>query len=141
VARAALEGRLDTAGLRATDLARARKHVEELAGIGPFSSAIIVGRGLGHTDVRFGPITELHARVGALYRLGHDADPPELAGVAEAWSPWRSWVQVYFRAVSDRLPPRRHVLGRQMVNRDEPATQPSTVAKRPVARSCENSAP
>ncbi|WP_250009293.1 DNA-3-methyladenine glycosylase [Actinoplanes sp. M2I2] len=131
VARAALDGRLDTAELRAMDPAQARAHVEELAGIGPFSSAIIVGRGLGHTDVLFGPITELNQRAGALYQLGHDASPQELANIAKAWSPWRSWVQVYFRAVTDRLPPRHRLLG-EHTSQDErkPPTQPSALAGR-----------
>jgi len=102
VAQAALEGRLGTLALKALDPEEARTRVQELAGIGPFSSAIIVGRGLGHTDVLFGPVTELNRHVGRLYRLGHDATPDELGQIAQGWSPWRAWVQVYFRAVSTR---------------------------------------
>ena len=64
--------------------------------------SIIVGRGLGHTDVFFGPLTELNRHVGRLYRLGHDATPHELDRIAQRWSPWRAWVQVYFRAVRTR---------------------------------------
>lgn len=90
---------------------QARAHVHRLTGIGPFSSATIVGRGLGHTDVRFGPITELNERVSVLYQLGHDVSPQELANIAHAWSPWRARVQVHFRAVTDRLPPRHPRLG------------------------------
>jgi len=105
VAQAALEGRLDTLHLRALDPEEARTRVQELAGIGPFSSAIIVGRSLGHTDVLFRTITELNRHVGRLYRLGHDATPDELSQIAQGWSPWRAWVQVYFRAVTTRLAP------------------------------------
>jgi DNA-3-methyladenine glycosylase II len=103
VARAALDGRLDTSALRALDPDDARDQLEKLAGIGPFSSAIIVVRALGHTDVMAGTLTELLERVGQLYGLGHRASPGELAEIAQVWSPWRTWAQVHIRAVSDRL--------------------------------------
>jgi DNA-3-methyladenine glycosylase II len=103
IARAALDGRLDTAALKAMDVDDARREVETLAGIGPFSSAIIVGRSLGHTDALFGPITELNSYVGDQYGLGHPATASELADIAAIWSPWRAWTQVLFRAVIPRL--------------------------------------
>lgn len=103
IARAALDGRLNTHDLKSMDYNDARKQLEQLVGIGPFSSAIIVGRGLGHTDALFGPLTELNDRVGELYRLGHPASPDELHDIASVWSPWRAWTQVYFRAVTPRL--------------------------------------
>ena len=103
IARAARDGQLDTHQLRSMDYEDARRHVERLPGIGPFSSAIIVGRSLGHPDALFGPLTELNERVGELYQLGHPASPPELSDVAATWAPWRAWTQVYFRAVAPRL--------------------------------------
>lgn len=103
VARAALDGRLDTDALRAMNPADARTHLESLPGIGPFSSAVIVVRSLGHTDVMFGTLTELNEKVGRLYDLGHPATPAELGRIADGWSPWRTWSQLYVRAVSDRL--------------------------------------
>ncbi|MBC8093928.1 MAG: DNA-3-methyladenine glycosylase 2 family protein [Pseudonocardia sp.] len=104
VARAALDGKLDTAALRAMTPENARAHLELLSGIGPFSSAIIVTRALGHTDYLAGPITELNTRVGELYDLGHPATPDELERIAQAWSPWRTWSQLYIRSVSPRPP-------------------------------------
>lgn len=103
VARAALDGWLDTAALRAMEPDDARSQLEKVVGIGPFSSAIIVVRALGHTDVMAGTITELLDRVGQLYGLGHPASPDELADIAQVWSPWRTWAQVDIRAVGDRL--------------------------------------
>lgn len=103
VAQAALDGRLDTAALHEMPPADAREHLELLPGIGPFSSAIIVVRALGHTDVMTGTITELNATVGQLYGLGHAATPDELDEISSAWSPWRTWSQLYVRSVSPRL--------------------------------------
>lgn len=103
VAQAALDGRLDTDALAAMPPADARTHLEQLPGIGPFSSAIIVVRALGHKDFMAGTITELNTSVGALYDLGHPASPHELDDISRAWSPWRTWAQLYIRSVSRRL--------------------------------------
>lgn len=103
IARAALDGHLDTQQLRSMSYDDARRQLERLHGIGPFSSAIVVGRGLGHTDALFGPLTELNDRVGELYHLGHVATQTELSTIASSWAPWRAWTQVYFRAVAPRL--------------------------------------
>ena len=103
VARAAQDGLLDTAALAALSPAEARTCLERLPGIGPFSSAIIVVRALGHTDYMAGTLTELNATVGDLYGLGHPATPDELAAIARVWSPWRTWSQLHVRSVSPRL--------------------------------------
>lgn len=105
VAQAALDGLLDTAALAALPPADARTHLERLPGIGPFSSAIVVVRALGHKDYMAGELTELNATVGDLYGLGHPATPDELAALARTWSPWRTWSQLYIRSVSPRLAP------------------------------------
>lgn len=105
VARAALDGLLDTAALAALPPAAARTHLERLPGIGPFSSAIVVVRALGHKDYLAGELTELNRTAGELYGLGHPATPQELAALARTWSPWRSWSQLYIRSVSPRLAP------------------------------------
>jgi DNA-3-methyladenine glycosylase II len=100
IAQAALDGLLDTTSLRAMPPESARRHLEQLPGIGPFSSAIIVVRALGHTDYLAGTITELNTTVGRLYDLGHPATPDELDGISTAWSPWRTWCQLYVRSVA-----------------------------------------
>lgn len=103
VAQAALDGLLETADLAALPPADARARLEQLPGIGPFSSAIVVSRALGHKDYLAGPITELNASVGQLYDLGHPATPQELAEIAGPWSPWRTWCQLHVRSVTPRL--------------------------------------
>ncbi len=103
IARAALDGKLDTVVLAALSPSEARAQLEQLQGIGPFSSAIVVVRALGHRDYMAGTITELNATVGDLYGLGHPATADELAAIATAWSPWRTWCQLHVRSVASRL--------------------------------------
>lgn len=120
VAQAALDGDLDTAALAAIPVIDARKHLERIPGIGPFSSAIITARALGHTDVMAGTVTELNTTVGVLYDLGHPATPEQLADLSRRWSPWRTWAQLYIRSVTPRLPDTRAT---------EPSTQPTSGAR------------
>ncbi len=97
LAEAAAQGRLDGARLRAMSAEEAIADVSELPGIGPFSAELIVVRGAGHPD-RF-PVSEgrLHDSMRDLYdRPG--ATVAELAGVAQGWAPYRSWVSVLIRA-------------------------------------------
>lgn len=103
VAQAALNGQLDTADLASLPPTQARTRLEQLPGIGPFSSAIVVVRALGHKDYLAGTVTELNTTVGQLYDLGHPATPDELANISLTWSPWRTWSQLYIRSVSSRL--------------------------------------
>ena len=103
VAQAALNGMLDTTELAALTPTEARTHLEQIPGIGPFSSAIIAVRALGHKDYLAGTLTELNTTVGQLYDLGNPATPDELARISLAWSPWRTWSQLYIRSVSSRL--------------------------------------
>lgn len=103
VAQAALDGDLDTPALRALPPAQARAHLEQLPGIGPFSSATVVTRALGYTDYLPGPITELNTTVGRLYGLDHPATPDELREIAVNWAPWRTWTQLHIRSVTPRL--------------------------------------
>lgn len=103
VARAATDGLIDTAALAALPPEEARARVQQLPGIGPFCSAIVVARALGHKDYMAGTITELNTTIGRLYGLGRPATPDELVGISRAWSPWRTWTQLHVRSVSQRL--------------------------------------
>ena len=103
VAQAALDGKLDTASLAALHPSDTRRELERLPGIGPFSSAIVAVRALGHKDYMAGTITELNDTVGQLYDLGHPATPDELADISRTWAPWRTWSQLHVRSVTPRL--------------------------------------
>jgi DNA-3-methyladenine glycosylase II len=67
-----------------------------LPGIGPFFSELVVVRTLGHTDVL--PSVEVGAAEMAGQLLGREVDVAGLAELAEAWTPWRTWVCVALRA-------------------------------------------
>ena len=98
IARAALDGALDTATLRALDPSAAATELQRLDGIGPFYSELVTVRALGHTDVL--PVNEPMVRSVVAHALGEDEplEPARLAEVAEAWRPWRTWVAVAMRA-------------------------------------------
>lgn len=96
--RAALEGALDRARLRALAPDAAGEALRELPGIGPFSAELIRIRGVGDADA----LPAHERRVAAIVReeYGLDGDPPadELERIAEAWRPYRSWVTLLLRA-------------------------------------------
>lgn len=102
IARAALDGDLDVARLVSLSPEEAMAAVQRLPGIGPFYSALIVIRACGLADVL--STQEDHSRdaVRELYGLDHTPDDAELAGVAEAWRPFRTWAAVTLRAVGSR---------------------------------------
>lgn len=102
IARAATEGRLGADRLRALDPAEAERELQQLPGIGPFYSSLIVVRGCGHADVL---AVEGHAReaVEELYGVDHELSVVELEELAESWRPFRTWVLVSARALGGRL--------------------------------------
>lgn len=104
VAAAALDGRLDTAALKAMPLDEAEARLRELDGIGPFYAQLVTIRTLGHTDAV--PLTEpsLLAEAGRL--MGNDGPftPADYAKAVEHWSPWRTWLSVAIRAAGPLLP-------------------------------------
>jgi DNA-3-methyladenine glycosylase II len=103
IAEAATAGRLDVDRLTAVGPEEAMAELQMLPGIGPFYSALVVVRACGLTDVL--STQEAHSRraVQHLYGLDHEPDDTELASIAEAWRPFRTWATVALRAVGPRL--------------------------------------
>jgi DNA-3-methyladenine glycosylase II len=101
VARAALDGRLDAAHLRESEPEVALDELQEIDGIGPFGSELVLVRGAGAPDVF--PRTEprLHRAMADLYGLDRP-DVGVLARVAESWRPRRAWAGFLIRYTSDR---------------------------------------
>jgi DNA-3-methyladenine glycosylase II len=96
VASAALDGRLDSARLRALPAERAVAELRQLAGIGPFSAELILLRGAGAPDHFPSHERRLHRAMRERYGLD-EAGPEELAQIAEKWRPYRTWTSVLFR--------------------------------------------
>lgn len=103
VARAALDGQLDVDRLTAGEPDAAMAELQRLPGIGPFYSALIVIRACGLTDVL--STQEEHSRdaMRDFYGLDHRPSDAEVAAIAEAWRPFRTWATVALRAVGPRL--------------------------------------
>ncbi len=102
VANAAIAGELSADVLRALPPEDAKAQLQTLPGIGPFYSALVVIRALGHADVL--SLEEEHSRnaVQATYGIDHALSDEELTEIAETWRPFRTWVTVMLRALGDR---------------------------------------
>lgn len=100
---AAAAGELDGARLRAPEPEAALDALRALPGVGPFSAGLILVRGANHPDVF--PVAEprLHRAMRTAYDRP-DASEDELARIAEAWRPYRSWVSVLFRSAAGGAP-------------------------------------
>jgi DNA-3-methyladenine glycosylase II len=105
IAKAALEGRLDTARLRSGDNEQRLAELREIPGIGPMSAEHILVRGAGEPD-RVTPMEPRLPRAIALaYALDHVPSEAEVHQLAEAWRPYRTWVMVLLRVAFARDDP------------------------------------
>ena len=96
VADAALEGRLHGPTLRSTEPGQALQDVQEIKGLGPFAAELVVIRGAGAPDLL--PRHERRLEDEVASRYGADSD---LATIAEAWRPFRSWAAVHLRVLRE----------------------------------------
>ena len=82
----------------------AQQAVQELPGIGPFYSALIVVRACGFVDVL--PTDEARSpkAVHDLYGLTTPMTDAQYATFADRWKPYRTWAVVLIRAAAHRLP-------------------------------------
>jgi DNA-3-methyladenine glycosylase II len=103
VAEAAQAGRLDAARLLELGPEPAMSELQEIKGIGPFYSALIVIRATGFADVL--PVAEPRALALAarLYELEEPVTAEKLAEIAEPWKPLRTWAVVLIRAAGPKL--------------------------------------
>ncbi|MFH9419363.1 DNA-3-methyladenine glycosylase family protein [Streptomyces sp. NPDC017529] len=99
LAEAALDGQLDAARLRALPADYALADLRAIPGIGPFSAELVLIRGAGHPDVFPRHEPRVHRAVATAYGLGLPAagDVARLAGIADRWKPYRSWVAFLLR--------------------------------------------
>jgi DNA-3-methyladenine glycosylase II len=103
VAEAAIAGRLSAEHLLGLGPDAAMTELQEIKGIGPFYSALIVIRGTGFADVL--PVAEPKALALAarLYGLDEPVTTDKFTEIAEPWRPLRTWAVVLIRAAGPRL--------------------------------------
>ncbi len=94
LARAALDGRLDTERLRALPEEEALAELQELPGIGPWTASAVLLRGCGVADAL--PLDDGISReaVRWAYALDEPPDDAAWARIAEPWRPYRMWASV-----------------------------------------------
>jgi DNA-3-methyladenine glycosylase II len=102
VARAALDGLLDSARLLAMSPDEALADLRRIPGIGPTYAGLILLRSTGATDILTLAEPHLPAYVAHFYGLPHPASPGELERIADAWRPFRTWTSVLIRVAGDR---------------------------------------
>lgn len=90
-------GELDAELLRGMEPDAARQWLERSPGIGPWSSAFVLIRGVGFPDLLPTAERRLAASVAAHYELAAPPDDAELAAIAAAWSPFRAWAAFLLR--------------------------------------------
>jgi DNA-3-methyladenine glycosylase II len=100
VAEAAQRGQLDADQLRALPPDDAQAQLQQLSGIGPFYSALIVIRACGHADAPALGEPRSRAAIQKTYGIDHELSDAELLALAESWRPFRTWVLVMLRALS-----------------------------------------
>jgi len=97
VADAALDGRLDSAGLRSVDPDEAIRVVQEIKGLGPFAAELVVLRGANAPDAL--PRHERRLGDEVTQRYGPSRTLSEMSA---AWRPFRTWAAVHLRALREQ---------------------------------------
>jgi DNA-3-methyladenine glycosylase II len=94
LARAALDGVLDTERLRALPEDQALTELRALPGIGPWTAQAILMRGCGVADSL--PLDDEISRtaVASLYGLPEPPDDATWTAMSDAWRPYRMWATV-----------------------------------------------
>jgi len=94
LARAALDGRLDTERLRSLPEDVALAELRDLPGVGPWTAQGILTRGCGVADAV--PLADDISRVAvaAAYGLPEPPDDATWERISDAWRPYRMWATV-----------------------------------------------
>jgi len=103
VAKAAQAGELDATTLFELGPDEAMTRLQQIKGIGPFYSSLIVIRGTGFADVL--PLAEPKALAltARLYDLEEPVSETKFIELAQAWRPLRTWAVVLIRAAGPRV--------------------------------------
>jgi DNA-3-methyladenine glycosylase II len=99
VARAALDGQLDAARLRAMPPEEALADLKKLPGIGDFSAGLTLLRGAGSRDVVPSGEARLARAVELAYGLPGPATSEQILAISQNWRPYRTWVTLLLRTL------------------------------------------
>jgi DNA-3-methyladenine glycosylase II len=102
VARAALDGRLDPAGLRSVPEAEAMASLRQIKGLGPMYAMLVYLRSTGVRDGLAIGEPRLAGYLRHYYGLAETPDAMTIERLAEPWRPFRTWAGVLFRASGER---------------------------------------
>ena len=97
LARAALDGQLDAARLRAMPPEEALADLKKLPGIGDFSAGLTLLRGANAPDAVPTAEPRLTRAVALAYRLPGPATPEQVRTISDNWRPYRTWVTLLLR--------------------------------------------
>jgi len=95
----AADGALDAARLRALPPEEALARLKELPGIGDFSAQLVLLRGAGEPDYLPTAEPRLGRAIARAYGLDHPPSAPDLAALAVAWRPYRTWATLLLRTM------------------------------------------
>ena len=96
LARAALDGRLDTEALRAMPAVAALASLRELPGVGPFTADAVLYRGCGVVDGIPGSDELGQTVIRDLYGL-ETMTAADVERISDAWRPYLMWAVVLLR--------------------------------------------
>jgi 3-methyladenine DNA glycosylase/8-oxoguanine DNA glycosylase len=91
-------GELDAELLRAMEPDEAREWLERSPGIGPWSSAFVLIRGVGFPDLLPFADRRLAESVARHYGLPAPPDEAQFAEISARWAPFRAWAAFLLRA-------------------------------------------
>ena len=104
VAATARDGKLEADRLRALPPDGARSELQQLPGIGPFYSSLVLIRACGHADLPAPEEGHSRAAIQEAYGIDHELSEEELLTISNGWKPFRTWVTVMMRALAGRPP-------------------------------------
>jgi DNA-3-methyladenine glycosylase II len=102
MAEAAQNGQLEAERLRALPPDEARAELQQLPGIGPFYSSLVLIRACGHADLPAPEERHSRTAIQEAYGVDHGLSEEEVLAISEGWKPYRTWVTVMLRALTGR---------------------------------------